>query len=120
MRKCCPFPRREMTERIVIERVTQTRDNQGGASDQWEVVGLNLAARIKPLSGAEARVAERVSPRATYSCFIWYRADAQGAPYYTPADRLTWRGRIFNIIHCVDFETESQYMYMLLVEGSLS
>jgi len=121
--RCCDLKISEFKERVTIERLSTTTDNQGGRVETWaapDAQAAGISARIKPMSGSEAHLAERIAPRAVYECYIRYRADAYGAPYYTPADRLTWRGRTFDILHCVDHETESRFMYLLLNEGALS
>lgn len=109
-----------LTERVTIERLTRSADGQGGWTETWTAEATDIGAQVKPMSGAEARHAERVAPRAAYTCIIYYRADANGAPYYTPADRLTWRGRTYNILHTADMESQSRWLYILLNEGERS
>jgi SPP1 family predicted phage head-tail adaptor len=112
-----------LTERVTIEVNTPVDDGQGGKADSWAAIdadSTDIGARVRVMSGAEARYAMRIAPRAAYTALIYYRADAYGAPFYTPKHRLTWRGRIYNILHTADYETRSIYMYLLLNEGDLS
>lgn len=121
--KCCDIKLAWFTQRVTIERLSTTRDNQGGREETWaapDADAEDIFAWIRPLTGSEARQAERVSPSAVYECYIHYRADSNGAPYYTPADRLIWRGRTHNIIAAFDVESESLFMRLLLNEGALS
>jgi len=121
--KCCGISPSQLTERVTIQERVQTSDGQGGLTDSWQAVDSNsvdIAAQVKPMSGAEARHAMRIAPRATYTALIYYRPDLFGAPFYTPAHRLVWRGRTYNILHTADYQTRSIYMYLLLNEGDLS
>lgn len=118
--RCCDIPLREFKTLITIERSAWTTDSQGGRTVSWTAVAENIHSRMKPLTGTEAKVADRVAPRAVYSCYIRYRADEDGAPFYTPADRVICRGRYHDILHVVDYNMESKFIYMLLNEGALS
>jgi SPP1 family predicted phage head-tail adaptor len=120
---CCSISASDFTERVTIEELTRTADGQGGWTGVWASIdasSTNIAAKVRPMSGAEARHAMRVAPRAAYTVHMYYRADANGAPFYTPAHRLLWRGRVYNILHTADVESASIYMYLLLNEGELS
>lgn len=119
--KCCDIKTSSLTEHILVERRTQTRDTLGGLVDVWTAdPPEGVFAQIKPLSGTEAYVAHRIAPRANYHAILRYRADENGAPYYTPADRVVWRGRYFDLLSSIDIESESRWLQLFLVEGAPS
>lgn len=121
--KCCDISISDFSERITVQERSQTPDGQGGFTDSWSAIdsdSTDISARVKPMSGAESRQAARVAPRATYIVHIYYRADGNGAPFYTPKHRVIWRGRTYNVLHTADVDSASLFMYVLLNEGELS
>lgn len=118
---CCDLHSGMLTERVTLERKTKVPDSIGGYADTWTPdPAYALPANVRPLSGTEAIVAQRVAPTATYRCAIRFRADAAGNPYYTPKDRLIHRGRTFGILYVFDRKMEHKWIELLLVEGRRS
>lgn len=115
---CCGFHSGMLTERVTLERRTRSADGYGGFPDTWVADPTTpVAANMKPLSGTEAIVAQRIAPNAQYRCTIRFRPDAEGNPYYQPNDRLIHRGRTFNILYVLDKDMEHKWMELLIVEG---
>ena len=119
--KCCDLHAGMLSERVSLERRTRTADGYGGYTEAWQAdPALNLPVSLKPLSGTEAYVAMRIAPTATYQLYMRFRGDAQGNPYYTPADRVVHRGRYYNVLAVFDVEMRGQWISMLLNEGAPS
>lgn len=119
--KCCEMHAGLLTERVAIERLTNVPDGYGGYTREWTADPEGgVPASLRPLSGTEALRAQRISPSATYRLYIRFRADANGNPYYTPADRVMFQGRAFDILNLFDLEMQHRWIEMLLNEGKLS
>lgn len=107
-----------MDQRITLQRVTRTQDSYGGTVETWADLST-LWAHVKPLSGREVLDAERVSPVTRYKAIIWWKSDANGAPFYTAADRVVWRGREYGIEGVVPLG-RNERMELRLVEGAVT
>lgn len=119
--RCCDITPAMLDQHISIERRTQTADGYGGLTDLWVADPTDgVWAQIKPLSGTESSIAMRTAPRANYFALIYFRGDSYGAPYYTPSDRVIWRGRTFDVISVLDVDSESRWLQLFLVEGAPS
>lgn len=119
--RCCDIHAGLFSERVTFERQVRTPDGRGGFTENW--VGdpvTPVAVSLRPLSGSETARAMRIAPTATYQLYTRFRADNQRNPYYTPAFRVVFQGRYFNILNVFDVEMQNRWLEMLLSEGSLS
>lgn len=107
-----------MDQRITVQRKTRTSDGMGGFTEAW----TNLAtvyADIRPLGSREIWEAMRVSAETRFRARVRWREDANGAPYYTSADRISWRGRIYGIDRVVEMGRRDG-LEIMMVEGASS
>lgn len=119
--KCCDIHAGLLTERVTFQRQVRTPDGLGGYTERWEgAPNAPLPASLRPLSGSEAYRAMRIAPTATYRLYTRFRGDANRNPYYTPAFRVMYQGRYFNILNVFDVEMQGRWLEMLLNEGALS
>lgn len=119
MVKCCApakYRPQHLTERLTIQRLTTARTQYGGFSDTWATIATPFAM-VRALGGGERWMAQRVSPHVRYRAVIRYVGDANGAPAYGAADRVTWRGREYAIEAVMDPEGDGRWMELMLVEG---
>lgn len=107
-----------MDQRITLQRVTRTTDAIGGTTETWEDLET-VWAYIRPLAGAEAQDAQRVSPQTRFRAVIWWKGDASGSPYYTAADKVVWRGREYGIESVVPVG-RNERMELRLIEGAVT
>jgi SPP1 family predicted phage head-tail adaptor len=120
MVKCCSkYNARQLKSRIVIQRKAQASDGMGGWTETWSA-GDDVWALWKPMSGSERVQAMRVSPSLSVRAVIRFRGDAEGAPYYSAADRVTYRGRTYNITAVIDVDDAGEWLELMLSEGSPS
>lgn len=105
-----------LDQRVTIQRLARTSDGMGGFTEAWSDIGA-VWAQILPLRGAEKWEAMRVSPDSRMKARIRWRGDAAGQPYYTPADRLVWRGRAYNIEAVAPYGGRMAYIEMTIAEG---
>lgn len=119
--KCCEIHAGMLTERVYFQRRTRTPDGMGGYVETWSnVPDERVAVSLQPLSGTEAFRAMRVTPRATYRLYMRYRDNGSGHPFYTPADKVVYKGREFDILQVFNVEMADRWINMLLNEGALS
>ena len=107
-----------MDQRITIRRVTRTQDAIGGTVETWADLAT-VWARVMPLSGREENDAQRVNPVTRFKAIIWWKCDAGGAPFYTAADKVMWRGREYGIESVVPVGRNDR-MELRLVEGAVT
>lgn len=107
-----------MDQRITIERKTRTSDGMGGFTETWAEQGT-IWAEVLPLSTREIWNAMQISAETRFRVRVRFRGDANGSPYYTSADRVTWRGRTYGIERVVEIGRR-EGLEILMVEGQAS
>jgi SPP1 family predicted phage head-tail adaptor len=121
MSKCCDIHAGMLDQRVAFERLTSADDGYGGTTETWTPTPAEtVPVSLRPLSGSEAYRAMRIAPTATYRLYCRFTPDALGNPFYTPADRVLFQGRYFNILNVFDVEMAGRWIEMLLNEGALS
>lgn len=80
----------ELNERVTIQRRSSTRDAMGGQIETWQV-RATLWARVQPMSAGEQYRRQQIQAKADWKVTIRYNGDV------LPSDRLSWRGRTFEI-----------------------
>lgn len=113
------YSARDLRERIVIERKARAADGMGGYSETW-ATEATVWAMWKPLSGSERYQAMRISPEVRVTTVIRFQGDVNGAPYFSAGDRVTARGRTYNIEAVVDVDGAQDWLELALVEGKPS
>lgn len=118
---CSKYKAGDLRARIVIERKTNTADDYGGYTEGWaEDPAGGVWAAWKALSGREGYTGQREAPFVTVRAAIRFRGDANGAPYYTPKDRVTYRGREYGIKAVRDPDDRQRWLELDLVETDAS
>jgi SPP1 family predicted phage head-tail adaptor len=75
---------------------------------------------VRASSGAERFFAQRLTPGNRFKFVIRFRGDANGAPYYSAADRIIHNGRTYGIEGVVDVEDDRRYLEITAVENKAS
>jgi len=114
--KCCDMTSGMLKASITIERKSRASDGMGGVVDTWSTDAV-VRAHWKGLSGSERWQAMRVSPVNRFRAVIRFKGDAEGAPYYTAEDRVSYRGRLFNIESVIDMDDAQTWLELSLTEG---
>ncbi|PTW43900.1 phage head closure protein [Rhodovulum kholense] len=105
-----------LDQRVTIERLSRTPDGMGGATESWAPVAT-VWAQVLPLRGAETWEAMRVSPATRMKVRIRWQGGAAGQPFCTPADRLVWRGRAYNIESALPHGGRERFIEIGISEG---
>lgn len=100
----------KMRERVTIQQLSLTGDGAGGGEQTWTAVAT-VWARVKPVSGSEAKEAGQLQDETRHEITIRYRSGLDGAL------RLSWRGRLLDVQSVLPWENR-QYLVMQCVEGA--
>ena len=122
MVKCDPcgkYSAGDLQAKITIQRKTRVSDGMGGFTTSWDTIGTPYA-KWSALSGAEAYRAQRINPSIKVKAVIRFKGDSYGAPYYSPADRVTYRGREYSIASVIDADDRQEWLELSLAEGEPS
>lgn len=80
----------DLNERVTILRRSSTRDAMGGQIENWQV-RCELWAQVQPMSAGEQYRRQQIQAKADWKVTVRYNGDI------APADRVSWRGRTFEI-----------------------
>lgn len=105
-----------LQSKITIQRKTRAADGMGGVTETW-ATSATPWAMWRALTGRELYQAQRIAPTVSVKAVIRFRGDASGAPYYTPADRVTYRGREYAISAAIDPDDRQEWLELYLSEG---
>lgn len=81
----------ELDQLITINREVRTSDGMGGDTVALTAVATDLFAHVRPRSGKEVGLHDRVEAAAMYLFVIRYRSDLQ------EDDQIVWNGKTYNI-----------------------
>lgn len=116
---CSKYSAGDLKSQITIARKTTASDGMGGVTDTWGAIGTPWAM-WRAMSGNELYQAQRIAPRVTVKAVIRFKGDANGAPYFSPSDRVTYRGREYAIAAVIDPDDGLSWLELMLVEGAPS
>jgi SPP1 family predicted phage head-tail adaptor len=95
---------------VTLEELTRTRLPGGGWSESWESFATDVPAAITPLTGQERLRAMQVSATLSHRIEVRYVAGI------TPAMRLWYDGRQFDVKAAVDVGERHEVWEMLAEE----
>lgn len=102
----------KLRKRIEIQRRSSVQDDFGQPLTSWTTFAATNA-EFEPLNGRELVAAQAVQSEVTHTVTIRYRAGI------TPAMRIKYAGRLFNI-HAVLDEAERHRMLTLLCSEGMN
>lgn len=117
--KCCKYTASDLRAKITIESKSQASDGMGGWTETW-ATGDVVYAKWAPMRGGERWQAMRVGSSVSVKAVIRFRGDANGAPYYSAEDRVTYQGRTYAIKYVMDVDGAGEWLELLLEEGQPS
>ena len=103
----------ELRQRLVIEAERPASDAGGGQSDPWAdpIVVATVWGKVEPLSGGERLRAMQIEDRLSHRIVIRHR------PGITPAMRVRFGSRVFNIRAAINREERDRFLELLCEEG---
>ena len=99
-----------LRRQITLQRRTSTNDTFGQQSTAWTTLRTSYA-EIEPLTGRELETAQAINAEVTHRITLRYRSDI------TTALRITYQGRIFNVLSVLDIDTAHTALQLLCSEG---
>lgn len=101
----------KLRHRITFQTRSVSQDAYGGQVDTWTDAVTNVAAAIEPLSVRELMVAQAAQNETRLKVSTRYFAGL------TPAMRITYGSRIFNILGITNVEERNRELQFLCSEG---
>ncbi len=103
----------ELRHRLVIQAERSTGDGGCGQSDPWAdpVTVATVWGKVEPLTGAERLRAMQIEDRLSHRIVIRHR------PGITPAMRIVFGSRVFNIRAAINREERDRFLELLCEEG---
>lgn len=109
-----------LRHRLSLQDEVMAPDGAGGYSKSWQTVA-ELWAEIEPVTGADSRISSlagketvlggQLQSEVTHRIYLRYRAGV------TPAQRLLFDNRAFNIRYAVNSEERGDTLVLLAQEG---
>ncbi len=102
-----------LRHRLVIQAGQAASDGGGGQSDPWAdpVIVATVWGKVEPLTGGERLRAMQIEDRLSHRIVIRYR------PGITPAMRIVFGSRVFNIRAAINHEERGRFLELLCEEG---
>lgn len=101
-----------LRHRVRIEAAERVADDGGGASEAWVAVA-EVWASVEPRTGSERLDGDQIAGRVTHVVRI------RGGLAVTPAMRVIWNGRVFEIRAVIDAEGRGRRIDLLAEERDL-
>ena len=101
-----------LRQRLVFQALSSADDGRGGSTPSWST-SLTAWGRLAPLEGAEAEVAGRLVAGVTHEWAARYSATAAGL---TPKHRISWSGRVFQIVRVLEVDARRRQLRGLAKE----
>lgn len=106
----------QMSQRVRIQQPTVAKDALGAPTQTWSDIAT-VWADIQPISGREARIADRIAAVVSHQITVRFRSEFND-PKSVSQMRVLFRDRIFSI-HAALNEDEANVSVMLLAsEGA--
>jgi SPP1 family predicted phage head-tail adaptor len=106
----------QLKHRVRIQQPGTLKDALGAPTQTW-VDLATVWADIQPLSGREARIAERLSSRVSHQITLRYRAEF-GDPQRVAQMRVLYRTRVFAVHAALNDDEANVAVILLATEGS--
>ena len=103
----------ELRERVAVQRRTNTRDSIGGLVESWATLST-VWASVAPKSAGEQYRREQIQASADWTVTVRY--DTR----FLPTDRISWRGRTFQIVAVENPDLVRRFMQLSCKELQFS
>ncbi|WP_434565155.1 phage head closure protein [Thermoanaerobacterium thermosaccharolyticum] len=99
----------KLRHRATIQQLVNIDDGAGGSIETWQDI-VTVWAAIEPLRGNERYTAQQVQSTLSHKVTIRYREGIKSQM------RLTYKGRIFDIVSAIDIKELHQWLELLCSE----
>lgn len=108
--RCVDIKLSRLKESIKVSEKVTTLDANGTRTFNWNEK-LNIAAWLKPTSGRERMQLAKLENLVEYRCVVHYRTDLK------ESDKITFKGRDFNISYIYNIEEANRFLEVGLTLG---
>lgn len=105
----------QLCHRVRIQLPTVAKDVLGAPTQTWIDVAI-VWADIQPISGREARIADRIASVVTHQITVRYRSEFND-PKSVAQMRVLYRGRVFAIHNALNEDEANVSVILLASEG---
>lgn len=106
----------ELNERVTLQRVTFSRDSTtGDAEPSWSNL-VTCWARVDGVTVREARAAGAIQSLLDYT--VWVRSDVIDRYSIVQADRISWRGKVLDILAIPDQQVRGRKTAIMCRAGA--
>ena len=109
MAECCASVVTSLKKRVTVQNVTRTADGQGGFTETW-TDHADVWCSIEPVKAWERYQAAQLQAPVTHKIVMRYNRGV------TPASRLKFGDRIFNVKEVINRMEESRFLDIRAVE----
>lgn len=120
--ECCDTVAGDLRHVVIIERRVRVSDGQGGFTETWVADPAGgVRCKMQFLTGTERWETYRNMNGNLIRLTMRFRDNGDGAPYWEAArDRVTFRGRTYDILAVSDPDWRRQWIKMDIFEGGPS
>ncbi len=108
------FDPRRMDQTVTFQRDTGAQDASGDAPESWTTV-VQCRAAVDGDKAKEAAIGGGIKSRLGYT--VWVNADIVTRFSITQRDRISWNGKLLNIIDLPDQGLRGRFMPMICQSG---
>lgn len=101
-----------LRQRLTLEELKRTSDEGGGFTETWVAVAT-LSADLRPVSGGEGLVSDRLSGTVSHEVVLRFREGV------VPAMRFRKGTRLFAILAVIDVDERRRWLKCLCEERDL-
>ena len=95
---------------ISVELRGQAQDDTGQRRETWQQ-GERVFASIRPLTGRELNSTSGRHAEVTHAIIL------RAGPRVAPRDRITYAGRVFDIVSVLNVEERGRYLKLMTTEN---
>ncbi|MBI3150081.1 MAG: phage head closure protein [Betaproteobacteria bacterium] len=107
---------RRLNERVTFQRRTLTRNGSGENIESWpDLKNCRAAVDGAKAKSIEPNLSDGIKSQADYT--VWVRSDIIIRFRITVADRLSWRGKLFNIKDIPDQQLRGRLIALICNTG---
>jgi len=110
--------RAALNERVAFSRATVTQNQYGDPVTTWATLGTVWAKVDGTKAGERFQDPELAAGVQTVSSYtVWIRSDVFDRLALTPADKLTWHGRVMDILDIPDQQLRGRLIAVICRQG---
>lgn len=99
----------KLNKRIIIQKLVESKNDFGELDGTWGNV-KEVWAEVRPVTGKSFFSAQQINSEITHQVIIRY------VPGISPNMRIIYKGREFEILHCMNFDEANEAIQIMCKE----